>query len=104
MVVVEVTIIPIGTKSPSLSDYVAKASKELSNSGLEHELTSTGTIIEGELDEVLKVVKKMHESVFDKEVSRVVTFLEIDDRRDKDLTIEGKKKSVEEKLEKKERK
>ena len=48
MVVVEVTIVPVGTKSPSLSDYVAKASEILEKSNLEHELTSTGTIIEGE--------------------------------------------------------
>lgn len=100
MVVVEVTIVPVGTKSPSLSDYVAKASEILEKSNLEHELTSTGTIIEGELDEVLEVVKEMHESVFDKDIARVVTFLEIDDRRDKKLTIKGKKESVEKKLRK----
>lgn len=100
MVVVEVTVIPIGTGSPSLSDYVARALKELRGSDLEYEFTSTGTIIEGELEEVLSMVKRMHESVFDKDVSRVVTILEIDDRRDKDLSIEGKKKSTEEKLKK----
>lgn len=39
----------------------------------------------------------MHESVFDENVSRVVTTIKIDDRRDKPLSIEGKLKSVEKK-------
>lgn len=98
MAVVEVTIVPIGTGSPSLSDYIAGALKVLEGSDLEYELTSTGTILEGDLDDLLKVVKEMHNSVFDDEVSRVVTTVRIDDRRDKELTIEGKKKSVGDKL------
>lgn len=98
LAVVEVTVIPIGTEGPSLSKFVAKVLEVLEEEDVEHELTSSGTIIEGELDEVLEIAKKMHESVFDDEVSRVVTTLEIDDRRDKELTIEEKKESVDEKL------
>lgn len=98
MVVVEVTIIPIGTEGPSLSKYVSKALEELDGVDVKHELTSSGTILEGDLDEVLEAAKRMHESVFDQEVSRVVTYLQIDDRRDKPLTIQGKKESVEKRM------
>ncbi len=100
MAVVEITIVPVGTEGPSLSDYVAEALEVLEDEGVKYELTSTGTILEGDLDEVLEVAKKMHESVFDEEISRVVTSIRIDDRKDKNLEIEGKKRSVEEKLEK----
>lgn len=100
MAVVEITIVPVGTEGPSLSDYVAEALEVLEEEGVKYELTSTGTILEGDLDEVMEVAKKMHESVFDEDISRVVTSIRIDDRKDKDLEIEGKKESVQEKIEK----
>jgi uncharacterized protein (TIGR00106 family) len=56
-----------------------------------------GTIIEGDLDKVLDLAKKMHEAVFDKEILRAVTIIRIDDRRDKPLSMEGKIKSVQDK-------
>lgn len=100
LAVVEITILPVGTESPSLSKYVTKALKELDKTEVNYELTSMGTILEGDLKEILEVAKKMHESVFDEKVSRVVTTIEIDDRRDKPATIQRKKDSVKEKLEK----
>jgi uncharacterized protein (TIGR00106 family) len=91
-------VIPIGTKTPSVSKYVAEALKVLEKEGIKYELTSMGTIVEGDLDKILDLVKKMHETVFDKEVQRVVTIIKIDDRRDKPLSMEGKVKSVRDKL------
>ena len=102
MAVAEITIIPIGTKGPSLSKYVSGAIEELEKLNLEYELTPSGTVIEGELEEILEATRKMHESVFDDEIKRVVTSLEIDDRRDKKLSLSGKKKSVTDRLEGKE--
>mgnify|MGYP002338734393 CR=1 FL=1 len=99
MAVVEVTVVPVGTEGPSLSDYVAGALEVLEENDVEYELTSTGTILEGDLEEVLEVAREMHESVFDEEVQRVVTTIRIDDRKDKELEIEGKKESVEESME-----
>ncbi len=99
LAVVEITIIPIGTEGPSLSDYIANALEVLEKKKVKYELTATGTIIEGDLEEVLEVAREMHESVFDKGISRVVTTIKIDERKNENLEIEGKKKSVEEKLE-----
>jgi len=97
MAVVEVSIIPVGTGTPSVSRYVVDVLKVLKESNLKHELTAMGTIIEGDLDEVLKWVRKMHEVPFNEGAKRVVTAIEIDDRRDKELTIKGKIKAVERK-------
>lgn len=91
-------MIPVGTEGTSLSKYVAGALEELEDAGVDYELTASGTILEGELEETLEVARKMHESVFERGVLRVITTIEIDDRRDKKLTIGGKKRSVEEKL------
>jgi uncharacterized protein (TIGR00106 family) len=90
MAVVEISVIPLGTKTPSVSKYVAEALKVLEKEGMKYELTSMGTIVEGDLNKILDLVKKMHETVFDKEVQRVVTIIKIDDRRDKPLSMEGK--------------
>jgi len=75
MVIAEVSVIPVGTKTPSVSEYV-----------------------EGELSDVLELTKVIHLSVFDEEVKRVVTSIKIDDRRDKISTIDYKVQSVMKKL------
>ncbi|MDH5695023.1 MAG: MTH1187 family thiamine-binding protein [Dehalococcoidia bacterium] len=99
MVIAEVSVIPIGTKTPSVSQYVAEAVKVLAQEkGIKYQLTAMGTLVEGELDEVLGVVKKMHQRTFDGEVKRVVTSVKIDDRRDKVSTMSHKVASVMEKL------
>lgn len=98
MAVVFLSITPIGTGTPSVSRYVAGVEKILRRSGLKNQLTAMGTIIEGDLDEILQVVRRMHEHPFTQGAVRVSTFVKIDDRRDKEHTIEGKMRSVEEKL------
>ena len=98
MAVVFVTIAPLGTATPSLSRYVAGVEKVLAASGLRHELTAMGTIIEGDLDRILAVVREMHEHPFAQGAVRVSTLVKIDDRRDKEHTIASKMKSVREKL------
>jgi uncharacterized protein (TIGR00106 family) len=98
MAIVEISVIPLGTKTPSVSKYVAEALKVLEKEDIKYELTSMGTIVEGDLDKILDLVKKMHETIFDKEVQRVVTIIKINDRRDKPLSMEGKVKSVRDKL------
>jgi uncharacterized protein (TIGR00106 family) len=98
MAVVFVTVVPLGTATPSVSKYVAGVERVLRDSGLKHELTGMGTIIEGDLDAILPVIRKMHEQPFGEGVQRVSTSIRIDDRRDKAGSIEGKVRSVREKL------
>ena len=99
MVVAEVSVIPVGTQTASVSDYVARAIAALKQAkDVRYELTAMGTIIEGDLDGVLGAAKKMHECLFDAQVKRVVTTIKIDDRRDKELSMGYKVQSVLEKL------
>ena len=101
MAIVDVTVIPVGTPSSSLSEYVAGCVKVLEESeGISYRLTPMATVIEGELDRVLEVVRLMHEQPFAKGAGRVVTTIRIDDRRDKELTMAGKVAAVEAKLSK----
>jgi len=99
MAMVEVSIVPVGTESPSVSEYVARAVKVLqAEKDLKYELTAMGTIIEGELDRLLTVVRKMHEAVLECGVKRVVTTIKIDDRRDKASSISGKVEAVKKRI------
>ncbi len=101
MAVVEVTVIPLGTGSTSLSGAVAACRQELQRhgAGLHYELTAMGTIIEGDLDRILAVVRRLHEVPFTRGAGRVSTSIRIDDRRDKPCSIAQKIASVKAKLE-----
>ena len=93
MAIVEVSVVPLGTKTPSVSQHVARAVRILrQEKDLKYETTAMGTIIEGNLDKILAAVRKMHEGVFDEGVARVVTTIKIDDRRDK---VQGMKEKIE---------
>jgi len=99
MAIVEVTVVPLGTKTPSVSQYVARAIKVLEREkDLKYETTAMGTIIEGDLDRILVVMRKMHEELFGEGVARVVTTVKIDDRRDKAQSMKTKLDSLKKKL------
>ena len=99
MAMVEVSIVPVGTLTPSVSQYVAGAVQILQNEpDIKYELTAMGTIIEGDLERLLNLAGRMHGSAFDAGVMRVVTTIKIDDRRDKPSSINGKVAAVKRKL------
>ena len=98
MAIVFVTIAPLGTASSSLSRYVAGVERILRKSGLKHELTAMGSIVEGDLDAILPVLREMHEHPFSQGAVRVSTLIKIDDRRDKAASMDAKIRSVKEKL------
>jgi len=100
MAIAEVSIVPLGTGTPSVSKYVATAIKVLQREkGVSYGINPMGTTIEGDVDSILRVVGKMHESVFENGAARVLTTIKIDDRRDKPLSAEGKLSSLKKKLE-----
>jgi uncharacterized protein (TIGR00106 family) len=99
MAMIDISVVPVGTQSPSVSQYVAGAVRILQNEpNIKYELTAMNTIIEGDLEKLLVLARKMHNSAFEAGAKRVVTTIRIDERRDKPLTIEGKIKAVKEKL------
>ena len=98
MAILELTLVPIGTGSTSVSGYIAQASKILKESDIKHELNPMGTVLEGDPDELFDLVRKMQEEVFNTGAKRVYTVIKMDDRRDKKGHMEEKIKSVEDKL------
>jgi len=99
MAMVEVSVVPVGTETPSVSKYVVRAVQLLQEErDIKYELTAMGTIIEGDLEHLLALVKRMHQSAFDMGAKRVVTTVKIDDRWDKPITIAGKVAAVRKEL------
>ena len=99
MALVEVSIIPLGTGTPSVSKYVARAVEVLQDEkDIKYELTAMGTIIEGELERLLTIVQKMHQAVLDAGIMRVVTTIKIDERRDKNSSMRSKIESLKKEL------
>jgi len=99
MAMAEVSVVPLGTGTPSISQYVAQAVRILEGEkDIKYELTAMGTLMEGDLDQLLAVVRKMHETVFDAGALRAVTTIKIDDRRDKTSSLSGKLESLRKKL------
>ncbi|MDQ0089314.1 uncharacterized protein (TIGR00106 family) [Paenibacillus anaericanus] len=99
MAIAEVTVIPIGTGTTSLSPYVAELQRVLEKQeGIQYQLTSMSTIIEGSLDHIFAAIRAIHEAPFQSDAQRVSTSIKIDDRRDKVSSSEQKLRSVREKL------
>ncbi len=98
MAILEISVVPIGTASTSLSSYVADCVRLLKDQNIKYELTSMGTNMEGDLRKLIRIAMRMHQVPFKRGVSRVLTTIKIDDRRDKKGTLIGKKEAVHRKL------
>jgi uncharacterized protein (TIGR00106 family) len=93
---VEFSVVPLGTGA-SVSPQIARVLKIVSESGVSYKANPMGTVLEGDWDKVMGVVKKCHDEVM-KDAERVITSITIDDRKGKEQRIEKKLESLEQKL------
>jgi len=93
---IEFSVIPIGV-GESMGDQIAKVVKIVDESGLPYKANPMGTVIEGNWDEVMTIIKKCHQEVI-KSSPRIITSISIDDRPGKPNRITEKLKSVEKRL------
>lgn len=88
MALLEISVVPVGTESPSISSHITQACKEARRNGIKFHVTPTSTVMEGDMPALLDVARQMHQAAFRGGSQRVVTNISIDERRDKDLTME----------------
>lgn len=89
--IADFSIVPIGTGKTSMGEYIAAAVRAIeTDKRIRCEVTSMGTIMEGELGDLLAAVGRAHEAVFAKGIKRIESVIKIDDRRDKPRTKELK--------------
>lgn len=94
-VIAEVQFSPIGTATPSVSRYVAAGLAILpQHPEVRYELNAMGTVLEGERSAVIAVIEAMNEAIFAAGAQRVGTALKIDERRDKETSMEHKVDAV----------
>ncbi len=87
----EITIVPLGTNSPSLSKYVKISYEEIIKSGLKFPM---GTCIDGDFKKVFELIERIHNRFAAMGVERISTQIKIDDRRDKKINFDSKIKAV----------
>lgn len=92
----EFSIIPLGAGS-SIGDKLASILDAVDKSGLPYKVNPMGTVVEGEWDEVMKLIRKCHDNIMESSERAIIT-VSIDDRKGKPNRIEEKIKSVEKRL------
>ena len=93
-----VSIVPIG-KGASVSAVLSRCLKVLGRyPDLKWKLTPMSTQIEGPTARIFEAIQAMHQQPFEEGVPRVYTVIALDERRDKELTLDGKVAAVESKL------
>ncbi len=95
MAIMEISVIPVGTGTTSLSRYVASIVKLIHQSGLPYRLNDMGTVVVGETNSLFRLAEKIHNAAFSKDVRRVYTIVKLDERRDKTVRLGDKTRSVE---------
>ena len=96
MVLLEMSIVPMSL-GDSISQYVAECVDLVDQSGLEFELHAMGTIVEGELPEVMQLMQRCIEKMAEHS-DRVTCTAKLDFRRGKQGRLTSKVDSVEQKL------
>jgi uncharacterized protein (TIGR00106 family) len=91
------SMVPIGCQSASLGDKVAQVLKIVDESGLTYRLTPMNTIVEGDWDEVMALVKRCRDELMQHE-ERALISISIDDRKGKSNRMVEKMASVEKAL------
>jgi uncharacterized protein (TIGR00106 family) len=96
MVLLEFSMSPL-EKGASVGEYVARSLKIIDESGLDYRLHAMGTIVEGEIDEVLALLKRCLEAM-SADCERITCTAKLDYRRGHTGRLATKVASVEEKL------
>jgi uncharacterized protein (TIGR00106 family) len=98
MAIVAVSISPVG-EGASVSRYVAAAVEIVrGQSRVKARLDPMFTTLEGDLDDIFALIRVMQEAVFEAGAVRVGTVMKIDDRRDREVSMEAKLEAVEQQL------
>jgi uncharacterized protein (TIGR00106 family) len=96
MATADLTVIALGRPDASASAYIAEIQRRLAaQDRVRYVLHAMGTSLEGTTEDVLDLVKELHAVPFELGVPRVYTVLKLDERRDREQTLDDKVSSVE---------
>lgn len=69
---------------------VDKAIEVIQNSGLKYQVCPFETVIEGHYDEIMELIKKVHEQCYASGTETMMTYIKIQSSATNDVTIEDK--------------
>ncbi len=92
-VLLEFSMSPLD-KGESVSQYVSRSLDIIDKSGVDYRLNPMGTVLEGEWEEVMAVVKKCYERM-NEDCNRISCAIKIDARKGKTDRLSGKTKRLE---------
>jgi uncharacterized protein (TIGR00106 family) len=91
----DLTVIALGRADASASRYIAEIQRRLAaQDRVRYVLHAMGTSLEGSTEDILAVVGELHAVPFDMGIPRVYSILKLDERRDREQTLEDKVESV----------
>lgn len=94
MIIAQLSVYPI-SEGTSLGRYVSKGVKVIEKSGYKYEVGGMSTSIEvPDLGSLFELVEKVHAAHISEGAKRVLIDLKVDDRHDKEASIEAKKTSA----------
>jgi len=99
MVLLEFSMSPLG-KGESVGQYVARSLDIVDKSGVAYRLNPMGTVLEGEWNDVFRVVQKCYERM-KKDCNRISCTIKMDYRKGHRGRLESKVASVEKRLKRK---
>ena len=95
MATADLTVIALGRADASASRYIAEIQRRLAaQDRVRYVLHAMGTSLEGSTEDILKVVGELHAVPFELGIPRVYSVLKLDERRDREQTLEDKVASV----------
>ncbi len=99
MATADITVLPIGREGASVGDLLAVIARHLENQDrVRFEMHAMGTSLEGEPADIFDLAAELHALPFVSGVPRVYTVLKVDQRTDKEQTLESKLESVQNRL------
>ena len=95
MATADLTVIALGRAEASASTYIAEIQRRLERQDrVRYSLHAMGTSLEGTTADILAVVAELHAVPFEMGIPRVYSVLKLDERRDREQTLEDKVESV----------
>ena len=99
MATADLTVIPIGREGASAGDLIAEIQRRLeAQDRVRFSMHAMGTSLEGEVSDILALVAEVHGVPFEAGLPRVYTVLKLDERRDREQTLDDKVNSVRRRL------
>ena len=86
---VAVQVLPKSTNNDTYQ-IVDKAIEVIQKSGVKYRVCPFETVMKGEYDDLMKIVKQLQQAYFDAGAVEVITNIKIQNRKKSDVTIDGK--------------